>query len=255
MSGRFDLSNKVAIVTGAGRGIGKKISIGLAEHGADLVLCSRTKSQLDLVAGEIRQKGRQVLIVPIDISNTSQLDDLIDKTINKFGHIDILVNNAGTAECIDATDVDENHWNTIMNTNAKSPFFLSQKVAKIMIKQGKGGSIINITSENVDCVEKTPLGVYAPSKAALNSITKILARQWGVHKIRVNSLAPCFVKTELNEQVIETNRDWYENKLKDVPIGRVSEPEDLVGPAILLASDASKYISGTTILVDGGYTA
>jgi NAD(P)-dependent dehydrogenase (short-subunit alcohol dehydrogenase family) len=252
---RFDLTGKVAIVTGAGRGIGKEISVGLAEYGADLVLCARTKPQIDEVAKKIQTMGQRALPLRLDVTDVSQFDGFIDKVKEEFGHIDVLVNNAGIAEFVSALDVDEGHWDKVIETNVKGAFFLSQKVARLMIDQGKGGSIINITSEVVNFVEKAPLGAYSPSKAALSNVTKVLAREWGQYKIRVNSLAPCFVRTEINEQIVESMRDWYENKLANVPLGRQSVPEDLVGAAVLLASDASGYMSGTTILVDGGYTA
>jgi 2-deoxy-D-gluconate 3-dehydrogenase len=140
-----------------------------------------------------------------------------------------------------------------MNTNAKAPFFLSQKTARVMIEQGEGGSIINITSEVADKVEVN-LGAYCPSKAALHNITKVLAREWGRYKVRVNSLAPCFVDTVLNQPLFAKKEEFYLPKLKGVPLGRHSIAEDLVGAAIFLASSASCYITGTTTLVDGGYT-
>lgn len=252
---RFDLSGKVAIVTGAGRGIGKHIAIAFAEQGADLALCARTAAQIEKVAEEIRTIGARSLPLQVDMSTISGFEALVKRVKDEFGYVSVLVNNAGTAEFIDALDVDEGHWDKIMNTNVKGPFFLSQQVAKLMIEQGTGGSIINITSEVVHFVEKAPLGAYSPSKSALHGVTKLLAREWGRYQIRVNSLAPCFVRTEINEQIMESKRDWYEDKLKDVPLGRQSVPEDLVGAAILLASDDSAYISGTTLLVDGAYTA
>jgi 2-deoxy-D-gluconate 3-dehydrogenase len=199
--------------------------------------------------------GHQALAIPLDMIDISQFEGFLQRVMDAFGHIDVLVNNAGTAQFVAAVEVDEAHWDRVMDTNVKGPFFLCQKVGRIMMKQGKGGSIINITSEVVNMVEKAPLGAYSPSKAALSNVTKVLAREWGPYKIRVNSLAPCFVKTEINDQLLEAMMEWYEDKLKNVPMGRQSVPEDLVGAAVLLASDASEYISGTTILVDGAYTA
>jgi len=252
-SRQFDLTGKVAIVTGAGRGIGECIALGLAENGADVVLCSRTQAELEKVAQKVRKLGRKALPLSIDMSQVSEFDRLVAETTKAFGHIDVLVNNAGAANIIAAADVSEKEWDLVMDTNAKGPFFLCQKVGHLMIQQGKGGSIINVTSEVVQRTEKTPLGAYCPSKAALHGITKMLAREWGQYKIRVNSLAPCFVRTQLNEPLF-AHGDFYEDKLKGVPLGRHSEPEDLIGAAIFLASDASGYITGTTILVDGGYT-
>ena len=250
---RFDLSGKVAIVTGGGRGIGKAIALGLAEHGAEVVLSSRTQTQIEQVAQEIRNLGRKALPIVVDLTKMSDLARLIDGTINAFQHIDVLVNNAGQSHEMPAELVEEKEWDSTMNVNVKAPFFLSQKVGKVMIRQGKGGSIINITSEVVQKVELN-VGPYCPSKAALHSVTKILAKEWGKYNIRVNSLAPCFVETELNSPFF-AQKEWYESKLKLVPIGRHSVPDDLVGAAVFLASDASSYITGTTILVDGGLTA
>lgn len=249
---RFDLAGKVAIVTGGGRGIGKAIAVGLAEHGADVVLSSRTQTQIEQVAQEIRNLGRKALPIVVDLTKMSDLDRLIDGTINAFQHIDVLVNNAGQSHEMPAELVEEKEWDSTMNVNVKAPFFLSQKVGKVMIRQGKGGSIINITSEVVQKVELN-VGPYCPSKAALHSVTKILAKEWGKYNIRVNSLAPCFVETELNSPFF-AQKEWYESKLKLVPLGRHSVPDDLVGAAVFLASDASSYITGTTILVDGGLT-
>ncbi|MCX6659182.1 MAG: glucose 1-dehydrogenase [Candidatus Bathyarchaeota archaeon] len=250
---RFDLAGKVAIVTGGGRGIGKAIAVGLAEHGADVVLSSRTQTQIEQVAQEIRNLGRKALPIVVDLTKMSDLDRLIDGTINAFQHIDVLVNNAGQSHEMPAELVEEKEWDSTMSVNVKAPFFLSQKVGKVMIRQGKGGSIINITSEVVQKVELN-VGPYCPSKAALHSVTKILAKEWGKYNIRVNSLAPCFVETELNSPFF-AQKEWYESKLKLVPLGRHSVPDDLVGAAVFLASDASSYITGTTILVDGGLTA
>ncbi len=250
----FDLTGKVAIVTGAGRGIGKSIAIGLAQHGVDIALCSRSQKELEQVAQEVRKLGQKAFPLSVDMTKISQFDGLVKETIKAFKHIDILVNNAGALLVAPALEVDEKSWDLVMDTNAKGAFFLCQRVGQVMIQQGKGGSIINVTSEVVQKVEVN-IGAYCPSKAALYSVTKILAKEWGKFKIRVNSLAPCFVNTVLNEPLFAQKKEFYEPKLKGVPIGRHSEPEDLVGAAVFLASDASSYVTGTTILVDGGYTA
>jgi NAD(P)-dependent dehydrogenase (short-subunit alcohol dehydrogenase family) len=250
----FDLAGKVAIVTGAGRGIGKSIAIGLAQHGADIVLCARSRAELEQVAQEIQKLGQKALPMFVDMTKISQFDGLVKETKKAFKHIDILVNNAGALLVAPALEVDEKSWDVVMDTNAKGAFFLCQRVGQVMIEQGKGGSIINVTSEVVQKVEVN-IGAYCPSKAALYSITKVLAREWGMYKIRVNSLSPCFVNTVLNEPLFAQKKEFYEPKLKGVPMGRHSEPEDLIGAAVFLASDASNYVTGTTILVDGGYTA
>jgi len=254
MNHLFNLEGKVAIITGAGKGIGRSIALGLAQHGADVVLCSRTLAELEQVAREVRKSGQKALPVVVDMAQISQLERLVKETIKAFKQIDILVNNAGALLVSSALEVDEKSWDTVMDINVKGAFFLCQKVGQIMIRQEKGGSIINVTSEVVERAEVN-LGAYCPSKAALNSVTKILAKEWGKFKIRVNSLAPCFVNTVLNEPLFAQKEEFYKPKLRGVPLGRHSEPEDLVGGAVFLASDASRYISGTTLLVDGGYTA
>lgn len=250
---RFDLTGKVAIVTGAGRGIGRAIALGLAEHGADIVVSARTGAEIDGVAGEIKKMGRKALALMLDMTRVGQFDTYINKVMKEFGHIDILVNNAGTAFIIPATEVSEEQWDSAFDLNTKGPFFLCQKVGNQMIKQNSGGSIINITSEVVVATERTPLGPYCPSKSALHGITKMLAKEWGKYKIRVNSLAPCFVRTKLNQPLFD-HGDFYQSKLSEVPLQRHSEPEDLIGGAVFLASDAASYITGTTLLVDGGLT-
>jgi len=250
----FDLSGKVAVVTGAGRGIGESIAVGLAEYGANIVLCSRTLSELEQVAHKINTLGRKALPFVIDITQISQIDHLIEAIQNKFRRIDVLVNNAGAMLVSPSLEVKESDWQLVMDTNVKAPFFLSQRTAQVMVQQGTGGSIINVTSEVVLKVE-TDLGAYCPSKAALHGITKTLAKEWGKYKIRVNSLAPCFVDTVLNAPLFAKREEFYDPKLQGVPLGRHSLPEDLVGSAVFLASAASSYITGTTIMVDGGLTA
>lgn len=252
-SNLFGLEGKVAIVTGSGRGIGKAIALGLAEGGADVVVCSRTQPEIERVAQEIQSLGRKALPIVVDLTKMSDLERLVEETLRSFQHIDVLVNNAGYVNQAPAEQVQERDWDWGMTVNVKVPFFLSQKVGRVMIRQGKGGSIINITSEVVEKVEPH-VGPYCPGKAALSSVTKVLAKEWGKHKIRVNSLAPCFVDTELNAPFF-AQKEWYKLKLSLVPLGRHSVPEDLVGAAIFLASDASSYITGTTVLVDGGLTA
>ncbi len=250
----FNLKGKLAIITGAGKGIGRSIALGLAQNGADVVLCSRTMADLERVGREVRRLGQKALPVAIDVAQISQFDRLVKETLKAFKQIDILVNNAGALWVQPALEVDEKSWDAVMDVNVKGAFFLCQKVGQVMVRQGKGGSIINVTSEVVQRAEVN-LGAYCPSKAALHSVTQILAREWGKFQIRVNSLAPCFVNTLLNEPLFARKEEFYEPKLRGVPLGRHSEPEDLVGGAVFLASDASRYVSGTMILVDGGYTA
>jgi NAD(P)-dependent dehydrogenase (short-subunit alcohol dehydrogenase family) len=252
-SNRFDLTGKVAIVTGSARGIGRAIAIGFAEQGADLIIADILFPQAEKVAEEIKSLGRKTKAIKVDMAKLDEIQQLVKETLNHFKKIDVLVNCAGIAKVIPALEVDEKIWDSVMSVNVKGPFFLCQEVGKVMMKQGQGGSIINITSEVAKKAEIVPLGPYGPSKAALHNVTQFLANEWGKYKIRVNSLAPCFVKTEINEPLFATGV-FYETKLKRVPLGRAAEPEDLVGAAIFLASDEASYVSGTTLLVDGGFT-
>jgi NAD(P)-dependent dehydrogenase (short-subunit alcohol dehydrogenase family) len=204
------------------------------------------------VEHNLLSRGVDVFARTCDVTREENCDQAIQAVLNRYAGVDVLINNAGILIVAPAEEVKEEDWDSVMNTNAKGPFFLAQKAGRVMIQQKKGGSIINITSEVVHRVE-LDLGAYCPSKATLYNITKVLAAEWGKYKIRVNCLAPCFVNTAMNRPLIG-DKVWYEAKLKGVPLGRHSEPEDLIGGAIFLSSDASAYITGTTILVDGGYT-
>lgn len=247
---RFSLKDKVAIVTGGSRGIGKAIALGFAQAGADLVICSRKLPDLEKVTEEIKGMGRKALAVVAHMGKREDIENLVNQAEKEFGYIHILVNNVGINPIMKPIEeITEEEWDKIMDVNLKGCFLMSQVVAKLMIKQGKG-SIINITS--VGGFRVSPgLGVYCVSKAGMIMLTKVLAKEWGRYGIRVNALGPGLVRTKLS-QALWTNPEIMDETLKNTPLSRVGEPEDIVGAAIFLASDASSYITGETLFVDGG---
>jgi len=247
----FLLGGKVALVTGGSRGIGKAIAIGLAQAGADVALASRKLADLEQVAGEIKALDRKALAVAAHVGRLEDINNLVNRVKEEFGRIDILVNNAATNPTMDsALDIQERAWDAIMNLNLKGLFFLSQAVAKLMKEQG-GGVIINISS--VAGLTPDILPVYSISKAGVIMATKVMAREWARYNIRVNAIAPGLVRTRFSE-ALWGNPDILQGALVGTPLGRIAEPADMVGAAIFLASDASSYVTGHVLVVDGGAT-
>ncbi|MBA7481571.1 2-dehydro-3-deoxy-D-gluconate 5-dehydrogenase [subsurface metagenome] len=248
---KFSLLGKVALVTGGSRGIGRAIALGMAEAGADIILASRKLPDLEVVAHEITQKGRKALPVSANIRHLPEIDNLVKAALTEFGHIDILVNNAATNPVFGSVfDVDERAWDVTMGLNLKGYFFLSQAVGRIMRDKG-GGSIINIASEDA-FRPRVGAGVYSVSKAGVVMLTQVLAQEWGQHSIRVNAIAPGTVRTRLSE-VLWSNPVILEQRKSNTALGRLAELEEIVGCALFLASEASSYVTGQTILLDGGH--
>jgi 2-deoxy-D-gluconate 3-dehydrogenase len=246
---QFSLEGKVAIVTGSGRGIGQGIALGLADAGANVVVTARTVSDIDATASEIRAKGVKALAVPADVRISEQIKHLADMTTNEFGTIDILVNNAGGAFKADTMEMSERGWDAIIRENLTSIFLCTQEVSKVMIAHGKG-SIINISS--IIAFESFPYNAaYAASKAGIINLTKTLAVELAKHDIRVNAIAPGYTATANVNQEVQAQQDF----VAKIPQGRLAQPEDIVGGVIYLASDASLYVTGATIVIDGGLTA
>ena len=251
--GRFSLSGKVALVTGGSRGIGRAIALGFAEAGADIILASRKLPDLEGVAQEITLLGRRALPVVANLRRASEIDGLVKKAREEFDHIDILVNNAATNLGYNSVfDIDEKFWEVVMGLNLKGCFFLSQTVGRIMRDRG-GGNIINVASQ-AGIRPALGLGVYSISKAGLIMLTQVLAQEWGQHNIRVNTIAPGTVKTRFSE--VRWKDPEISRMIKnDLALERIGEPEEMVNAAIYLASDASSYVTGQTILLDGGHFA
>lgn len=248
---KFSLKGKVAVVTGASRGIGKVMSLALAEAGADVVVAARTLPKLEALSEEIRSLNRTCLICQADVTKANDIGRMVEKTIREFGQVDILVNNAGMNIRKMAIDLTEPEWDRILNTNLRSYFFCAQAVAREMAKR-KGGKIINMASiRSVVAPPRAP--AYTASKGGVSQLTKALAVEWAEYNIRVNAIAPGYTETELTAHFKETEKDLYEKIRQRTALKRWGLPEDLAGTLIYLASDASEYMTGQTLYVDGGY--
>lgn len=248
----FQLDGKTAVVTGAGRGIGRALAIGLAEAGADVALLSRTEEDLKGTALAIEGLGRQALVLPTDVTDREQVHMAITNVKSKWGKIDILVNNAGMNIRSRALEVTDDEWQTIMDTNLKSAFMMSQEAGKVMKEQESGGKIINIASVAGQVALRTGV-VYASTKAALMQMTKVLAMEWGQYGINVNAIGPWYFKTPLTEKLL-SDEAYVNDILSVTPLKRIGELPELVGPAVFLSSDAGNYVTGQTLFVDGGMT-
>jgi dehydrogenase/reductase SDR family protein 4 len=245
----FSLSGKVALVTGGSRGIGRAIAVGLAKFGADVAVTSRKLPDLEEAAAEIKGLGRRSMAVATHVGRMDEIKNLVPKVKDELGRIDILVNNAGTNPTMDpAINIEERAWDSIMNLNLKGLFFLSQAVARLMKEQG-GGKIINVAS--VAGITPDILPVYSISKAGVIMATKVMAQQWAQYNIRVNAIAPGLVKTRFSE-ALWSNPDIAQAVMTRTPLQRVAEPDEMVGAVIFLASDASSYVTGHVLVVDGG---
>jgi NAD(P)-dependent dehydrogenase (short-subunit alcohol dehydrogenase family) len=249
MNVKFDLTGKVAIVTGGGRGIGRAVSLGLAQAGASVVVTSRTQKEVEGVAEEIRKMGGKALALVTDLTVNDQLENLVNATVKEFGRIDILVNNAARSFLRSLLDLREDGWDKVFNTNVKAAWLLSRLVARKMIEQ-KGGRIINITTVGA---EKAELGMaaYGCSKAALKMLTRCMAREWAQYGILVNAVGPTLTRTDFSKP-IWSNPEVAKHVAAAIPLGRLAEPEEMVGSVLFLASDAAQFITGHSIYVDGG---
>ena len=251
MADLFDLTGKTAIITGTSRGLGQYFARALAKAGADLVITSRQLSSLTEFKEEIESLGRKALAVQLDVLSLSDIENMVQKVMEEYGKIDILVNNAGLNIRKSSIEVSEQDWDTVLNTNLKGSFFCSQAVAKEMIKQNYG-RIINIGS--CTCLfGMEGIVAYTASRGATLSVTRSLAAEWGKFGITVNVLAPGWFKTAQNAKLYE-NKKWVDYINERIPLNRPGEPHDLDGAVVFLASDASKYMTGQMIMVDGGFT-
>lgn len=246
---RFDLSNKTAIVTGAGRGIGKALAVGIAEAGAKVAVVARTASDLDEVVREIEQMGGSAYPIAADLTEPGTAAEVVAKTLEAFGSLHILVNNAGMNIRKKAHEVSEEEWDRVVDLNLKATFQLSQAAGKVMCEQ-KYGRIINIASVAGIVALRTGVA-YGSSKAGVIQMTRILALEWSKFGVNVNAIAPWYFRTPLTEGVL-SDETFLQEVLQRTPSGRIGDVEDLVGPTIFLASDAAAYISGQTLAVDGG---
>jgi gluconate 5-dehydrogenase len=245
----FDLTGKTALVTGASRGLGQQFARALARAGADVAITSRTLDSLEQTAADIEALGRRAVRVELNVREEVSIHAAVEAAVRQLGHIDILMNNAGCNIRKPALDVTWEDWNTIVDTNLRGIFFVAQAVARHMIPR-RCGRIINMGS--VTCVAGyAGLGPYGASRGGVKQLTMSLAHDWGPHGITVNCLAPGWFKTEQNRALYEMS-GWVEYLCERIPLGRPGAPGELDGALLLLASDAGRYITGQTILVDGG---
>jgi NAD(P)-dependent dehydrogenase (short-subunit alcohol dehydrogenase family) len=249
----FDLSGRVALITGGSVGLGRQMAEGLAEMGANLVLCARKKERCQQAAEELQKMGVRALALGCDVKDPASIRVVVEQAVNEFGRIDILINNAGTSWGALTEDMTLEQWNKVIETNLTGTFLFSQAVGRVMISQRRG-KIINIAS--VAGMRGSPPSFsaigYSTSKGGVVIFTKDLACKWGMYNIQVNAIAPGWFPTDMSEKVIQRNK---EKLLANIPLGRFGGPNDLKGAAIFLASGASDFVTGHTLVVDGGQSA
>ncbi len=249
----FDLTDKVAIITGASKGIGKAIAHALGAHGARVVVSSRNQEAVDEVAVELSSAGIEARGIAAHMGEPENIRQLVDHAVEEFGGVDILINNAATNPVFGPVLMtDRRAFDKIMDVNVKGPFELSKLVQPIMMARG-GGSIINISSIGGISPEYM-LGIYSVSKAALISLTKVMAKEWGSANIRVNAICPGFIKTKFS-QALWSNEGMLNMITQKLPMPRIGDPDEIAGLAVFLASGASSYCTGGVYTADGGYTA
>jgi len=247
-----DLTNKVAIVTGSTKGIGRGIVEALARAGADVVIVSRNQDDCNKVAEKIKEFGHDALPVAADVTNLSAIEELVKKVTVHYGKIDILINNAGSAITKKAEDITEADWDRVLNVDLKGVFFCAQAVGRQMIIQ-KYGKIINLASI-LGLVGDRQVLPYCVAKGGVIQMTKALALEWAKHNIQVNAICPGYVITPMNEADLK-NEKIYNHIIKKIPMRRLGEISDMVGAAVFMSSNAADYMTGQALVLDGGWTA
>ncbi|OUM87948.1 MAG: 2-deoxy-D-gluconate 3-dehydrogenase [Bacillus thermozeamaize] len=246
----FDLTGKVALITGGTKGIGFGMAMALAHYGADVAIVGRNRQDGETAVRKLQEKTNKVEFFATDVTDKQQVNDMVQKVVDAFGRIDILVNNAGMNIRKPLIEIEEEDWDRVLNTNLKGIFLVGQAVARQMIKQ-KGGRIINISSilGSIGLSHQTS---YAASKGGINQLTKVWACELAPYQITVNAIGPAYIKTPMTAEWL-SEPDRYQNIVNSTLLGRIGELEDLAGPVVFLASDASSYITGQVLYVDGGW--
>jgi 2-deoxy-D-gluconate 3-dehydrogenase len=250
MGGPFDLSGRVAIVTGANTGIGRGIAVALAAAGADVALIGRSRAED--TAREVADLGRRTALIDADLSTIAPVQSVVDRTLDELGRLDILVNNAGIIRRADAVDFTEDDWDAVIDTNLKSLFFLCQAAGRHMIGRG-GGKIVNIASL-LSFQGGIRVPSYTAAKSGVAGLTKLLANEWAAKGVNVNAIAPGYIATN-NTAALQADETRNRQILERIPAGRWGDPSDIGGAAVFLASAASDYIHGHVLAVDGGWLA
>ena len=248
---QFRLNGKIALVTGASRGIGRSIALGLAQAGADVALASRTAADLESVAGEVRALGRRALVLPLDVTSLDKIRRMVDSTVSSLGGIDVLVNAAGVPGRKPTVELTEDDFDRLYDVNIRAVTFCCVAAGPHLL--ARRGSVINI------CSLTTTIGLpgralYGPSKGAVGQLTKALAVEWGPSGVRVNAIAPGWIETDLSRPALR-DPEFAERILDRTPLRRIGQPEDIAGAAVFLASNAAAFVSGHILTVDGGYLA
>lgn len=244
------LSNKVVLITGGSQGIGRAIAIRFAAEGANIAICDRDKEALLKTAADIAEQGGQVLPVEADVQFKRDVDRMVDEVLQHWGRIDILVNNAGVNRTAPFLDIAEEDWDLHMAINLKGTFLVSQRVCREMVKQGDGGSVIQISSVNGLAAEADQAH-YNATKGGINLLAMSMALELAPYDIRVNALCPGFIETRLTKPLID-NPPAIAEYLRTIPMKRVGQPEDIAAAALFMASDESRYMTGHCMVVDGG---
>ncbi len=247
----FSLAGKVAIVTGGSRGIGRSIAIALAEHGADVAVAARKPEALAEAVAAVEATGRRAIAVPTNVRNAEELRNLVDETERRLGRVDVLVNNAGTNPVYGPVqDIDERAWDAIMNTNVKAIHVLSSHAREAMLRHGDGGAIVNVSSVG-GFLASDVIGGYSVSKAAVNMLTQVQAKTWGKDGIRVNCIAPGLIRTEFARALWDDPK-FRQASEREAALGRIGEPDEMAGAVVFLVSPASSFVTGQTLVMDGG---
>lgn len=247
----FSLAGKVAIVTGGSRGIGRSIAVALAEAGADVCVAARKPEALEESVNAVKATGRKGIAVPTNVRDMDALQNLVNETKRQLGRIDILVNNAATNPVFGPiANMDERAWDTVMNTNVKSAFFLSKMVRAAILEHGDGGAIVNVSSTG-GLRASGGLGGYSVSKAAVIMLTQVCAKEWGPDNIRVNCIAPGLIKTDFSRALWD-NEAILKNSVAGSPLKRIGDPDEMAGAVVYFSSPASSFTTGQTLVLDGG---
>ena len=251
----FRLDNRIAVVSGSGSGMGRAFAQALAEYGADVVITELPgrEALAAETAALVQAQGRRALTISLDVTQLASIRAMVEKVVAEWGQIDILINNAGMNIRQWAVDVTEQDWDTVINTDLRGVFFCAQAVGKQMIQQGKGGRIIN-TASQIGLVGYTERVAYCAAKAGVINLTRVLAIEWARHGITVNAIAPTFVNTPLVAALLQSE-EIRQEVVSRIPLGRLAEPEDIVGAILYLASPAAAMVTGHTLVIDGGWTA
>jgi NAD(P)-dependent dehydrogenase (short-subunit alcohol dehydrogenase family) len=252
----FQLDDKVAIVTGAGRGLGRAMALALAQAGANVAVWDVARDNIESVAEELRTLGREALAAEVDVGDSQRVKEAVAQVVNRFGGVQVLVNNAGVTSGSPFEDLDEADWERVLRVNMSGVFHCSKWVARQLMQQGQGGSIVNIVSISGLIGNRGGNNShYCATKGGVIALTRSLAVEWAPHHIRVNAIAPGYFVTPMTDRLKQRDPNFYQELIDRVPLGRFGQDQDLAGAVVYLASDASSFVSGHILVVDGAYTA